>query len=238
MAVIILDNTAIEYSVSERPRRKHVAIQVVAANRIVVLIPPTLDPRRVESWLRRESHWVLKVVKNHSGPALLPARQFAEGDPFWFQGELLRLRVVHRPMAPIEVTAKAPDLQLWWPLGARPAADSIRAELGKWYLEQAYALLPRRLDYYEKLFGVRSAGWKVAEYKSRWGSCSHQGVIAFNWRLVQAPIPVIDYVVVHELVHLKIRNHGPEFRAAVGAVFEDYADRRRWLRQHAPDMQW
>ncbi|HPX82802.1 MAG TPA: M48 family metallopeptidase, partial [Syntrophales bacterium] len=79
-------------------------------------------------------------------------------------------------------------------------------------------------------WGCRARSVRISEARSRWGSCSAANRLAFSWRLMIAPPAVIDYVVVHELAHLREKNHSPRFWALVGEICPDYRQRRRWLK--------
>jgi predicted metal-dependent hydrolase len=78
----------------------------------------------------------------------------------------------------------------------------------------------------------------IKEQKSRWGSCSRAGNLNFNWRLLLAPLPVLDYVLIHELAHLKELNHAPKFWRLVAAACPNYEAHRRWLREHGRTLRF
>ena len=84
--------------------------------------------------------------------------------------------------------------------------------------------------------GVAYASIQIRDQRTRWGSCSPRGVLTFNWRLVLAPYAVLDYVVVHELCHLREANHGPEFWALVEEARPGYREPRKWLRRHGHEL--
>jgi predicted metal-dependent hydrolase len=113
--------------------------------------------------------------------------------------------------------------------------ETVRATLVAWYRKQASAVFAERLQL-RNSFGFRYGRVSVKEQKSRWGSCSRAGNLNFNWRLLLAPMPVLDYVVVHELAHLREHNHGPRFWALVAAVCPEHRVHRRWLREHGHEL--
>ena len=78
----------------------------------------------------------------------------------------------------------------------------------------------------------------IADQQKRWGSCNRNGIIRLNWRIIQAPMRLVDYVVVHELVHLRHGGHGRDYWKAVGRVMPDYERRREDLRQRGVDLAW
>lgn len=100
------------------------------------------------------------------------------------------------------------------------------------YQNQAQKLITSRVEHYSQQTGWRYAEVKITNTRSRWASCSPTGVLRFSWRLVHAPLDVIDYVVVHELAHIKHKNHSRVFWSAVAEIIPDYAQKRKWLREN------
>jgi len=107
----------------------------------------------------------------------------------------------------------------------------------RWYLEQAGMVLSARSDYYSNLTGLEHTQIRITNPRTRWGSCSPSGNLNFNWRLIMAPLPVLDYVVLHEIVHLEIKNHSRKFWDKVGIYCPDYAERRRWLKNYGHKLE-
>ncbi len=111
-----------------------------------------------------------------------------------------------------------------------------RAALERWYRRQAHAVIEERLAHWNSHYGYTWTRIAIKEQKTRWGSCSRQGALNFNWRLLLAPLPALDYVVIHELCHLKEPNHGPRFWALVAQACPDHRVWRGWLRQHGHEL--
>ncbi len=101
---------------------------------------------------------------------------------------------------------------------------------------RAKRIIPQRVRYYAEMMGVDYGRITIRMQKSRWGSCSSKKNLNFNCLLMRAPDEIIDYVVVHELCHLKEMNHSKRFWAEVEKVIPDYADRRKWLRDHQEEV--
>jgi predicted metal-dependent hydrolase len=105
-------------------------------------------------------------------------------------------------------------------------------DIKKWYTEHAMKVIKERVDCYSRTTGIYCKSVKISNARRRWGSCGPKGSLNFTWRLVMAPIEVIDYVVVHELAHILVRNHSKVFWAKVRAIMPDYEERRKWLREN------
>lgn len=132
-----------------------------------------------------------------------------------------------------------------------PSADAseVKDQLEQWYLFQAKKIFPQRVAvYYPIVAKLASAAAPkgigavnritIRSQKTRWGSCSSKGNLNFNWRLLMAPLEILDYVVVHELCHLAYLNHSPQFWQLVGDILPDYSQCRRWLRENGMLLQW
>ena len=105
-----------------------------------------------------------------------------------------------------------------------------------WYKAQARSLLSGRVDFFAGRHAIRVGKVRISSARTRWGSCSARGTLSFTWRLVMAPPEVIDYVVVHEMCHLKEMNHSGAFWARVEAILPDYKARRKWLKDHGAGL--
>jgi predicted metal-dependent hydrolase len=109
--------------------------------------------------------------------------------------------------------------------------EQIKNRVESWLQSRAKIIFAERIPLYSQKLGSAPTKWALSSARTRWGSCAHDGSIRLNWRLVQFPLDIIDYVVAHELAHLKELNHGPEFWRTVGELFPDYEQKRRWLKQ-------
>ena len=107
----------------------------------------------------------------------------------------------------------------------------------QWYGEQARIILSRRVDYFATLMGLEYGKVAVRDQRTRWGSCSGRGTLSFNWRLVLAPEDVLDYLVVHELAHLRYLSHRVRFRSLVRKWAPHIDESEKWLRENY-DLLW
>ncbi|MBE5882566.1 MAG: M48 family metallopeptidase [Lachnospiraceae bacterium] len=105
------------------------------------------------------------------------------------------------------------------------------------YRQAAKEYFPKRAEYYAGILGVTYERIRIAGQKTRWGSCSRSGTLSFNWKLMLAPPMVLDYVVVHELCHIKEMNHSPRFWKLVEEIMPDYKEYRKWLKENGNTLQ-
>ncbi|MBE3127600.1 MAG: M48 family metallopeptidase, partial [Candidatus Atribacteria bacterium] len=101
-----------------------------------------------------------------------------------------------------------------------------------WYKRRAYETISRRVRLYAQKRGFKYNKINITNARKRWGSCSHQGNLSFTWRLTMAPLPIIDSVVVHELVHLELKNHSKAFWNKVGILDPEYKEHKEWLKNN------
>jgi len=108
----------------------------------------------------------------------------------------------------------------------------IRNQLKRWYMKEAIREIPARCMWFSLKTGHVPATIRITDARQRWGSCTHKGGLNFSWRLIQAPPGIVDYVVVHELVHIGQPDHSKKFWTNVRKIMPDYEQRRNWLKDH------
>ena len=109
-------------------------------------------------------------------------------------------------------------------------ADKIKAKAIKWYKQKALEKLSSRVEFYQLKVGKSPRKVSVRQFSARWGTCQEDDSINFNWKLIIAPMSIIDYVVVHELCHLITDGHSKEFWSKLSAIIIDHEKRKEWLR--------
>jgi predicted metal-dependent hydrolase len=102
----------------------------------------------------------------------------------------------------------------------------------EWYKKAAYEKILERVEWYLQKTGLKYKEVKITNAQKRWGSCSHSGNLNFPWKLVMAPLPVIDYIVIHELVHLEVKNHTRTFWTKVKKLMPEYEKFEDWLKKN------
>jgi predicted metal-dependent hydrolase len=217
-------------------RARRISLRISPAKGIELVLPRGASVVRGEALLREKSDWVRRTLERMQrvspAPDLPP---LASGRVLTFAGQPLTVSL--RNGAPAgRVRAQRSGDVLHLTLGTL-SEETIRAALVAWYRRHAPSIFAERLQLLNR-FGFRYGRVSIKEQKSRWGSCSRAGNLNFNWRLLLAPLPVLDYVVVHELAHLKEANHGPRFWALVAGVCPDHRVHRRWLREHGHELRF
>ena len=114
--------------------------------------------------------------------------------------------------------------------------EKVRAALRQTLSEYALKRIRERLDVYQPRIGGEYGRVTIREQRTRWGSCSSKHNLNFNWKLIQAPPEALDYVVIHELCHLREFNHSPRFWRLVEAQMPEYEAWKKWLKQHGAEL--
>jgi predicted metal-dependent hydrolase len=203
-------NYRVEYSL----RRRTIGIYVTREG-VIIKAPPHVSLTYLDQVVQKKVDWIQK----HSVP---PLHHYLPGEQFLYLGKEYTLQL-QDTISSIRLSGSFLQIP-----GYYEQAD-IRLQLENWYMEQAKQLIPDRITFYAPLLGVTPRRTLISRPKRRWGSCNSQGDIRINYRILMAPLTIIDYVVVHELAHLKEMNHSPHFWQVVGSVMPDYRQRRREL---------
>lgn len=190
---------------------------------LTVRAPYRTPLAEIEQLVREKSRWIAKKFGEALNQPRLEPKKFVEGEEFTYLGKAYPLKFVD--FGPISL-----ENELSFPKTLLPHA---RRRLEDWYQEKAAEVIKDRSAYFARLMGVGFSRIRIKRARSRWGSCGFRGTLNFNWRLVMAPQDVIDYVVVHELAHLIVRNHSRRFWAKVERHLPDHKNKRRWLKDNA-----
>lgn len=203
-------------------RRRSIGIKVHRGE-VTVTAPVRASLAEIRAFVTQKTRWITKhlELQRHS-IAQQPALTLVPGAELPFLGEVLQLAAA----GPAVGVVREGDRLL---IGTD--AVLYKAKIARWLAGQAQAYLPGRIKIFAPQLGVEPCGFSVRFYKSRWGSCNRRGELQFNWLLMMAPPVVVDYVVAHELAHLRHFNHSPAFWQLVASVMPDYASHRAWLRQ-------
>ncbi len=212
-----------------RSRRKTVALIVERDGQLTVRAPLRLSLARIQEMVEQKADWVRrKQAQSRAASPTSPPRQFAVGETFLFLGQPYPLEIVPRAADPLQFE----ELFL---LDQR-AIPRARDIFTNWYKSQARAIFTERANEYARRFGFSFDRLRISSARTRWGSCSSRATLSFTWRLVMAPPDIVDYVIVHELAHLREKNHSAAFWAVVQAILPDYKTRRKWLKTNGGQL--
>lgn len=209
-----------------RSRRKTIALIITREGKLVVRAPLRTSRANIDAIVAEKAAWIRSRQAEMLARPKPPVLEFKEGASFPYLGSQLPLHFSAR--APLRLALRDDVFHLS-PASAPHAGKYFLA----WYKRQARAVLDARVKYHAARLGLTPAALRISSARTRWGSCSSRGTLSFTWRLVLAPLAVIDYVVVHELVHLEIKNHSKTFWRRVQAAYPETPEARRWLKANS-----
>jgi predicted metal-dependent hydrolase len=223
-AHLALEGKLITYTIKRSVRRRAISI-LVDEDGLRVGAPWDASQSAIERLLRRHSQWVVRKLDEwHVRRA--PPREWIDGESLMLLGQPFTLKI---DAAGTGVHLDGSELV------AGAAGDTpVSRRVLEWLHAQALACFEERVEHYRRLIGVRHAPKvMLSSARTRWGSCHASGRIHLNWRLIQMPAHLLDYVVAHEVGHLIEMNHSPRFWRLVSRLVPDYSERRKELRREA-----
>lgn len=222
-------------------RRKTVELTIARPGEVVVAAPVRTSVERIEAIVKRRAGWILRHDgggERTAAGASLAERRFVSGESLPYLGRRVRLvvRETHEDGVEVGFHHWQFEVRLSRALSTHERVAAVEAAFTRWYRHRAAELIADRVERFAPRLGDRPSRVLVRDQRRRWGSCSPDGVLRFNWRVVMAPPALIDYVVVHELAHLRTRTHGAAYWRLVASVVPDHRERRRRLRELGPQL--
>lgn len=211
-----------------RAKRRTIALILERDGSLTVRAPRRATLQDIHGFITEKTDWIIRSREKIKSVIPHPKKEYVDGERFLFIGTEYELRLVP-PQRPVLKFDGGFTL-------STSARERGEAAFTKWYKSQAMSVFSKRVHHYATLHGFEPKQVKVNSAKTRWGSCTSTGTINFTWRLVMAPLEVIDYVVIHELVHLRVKNHSQKFWRAVEQLCPEYKSHRRWLREHGEKL--
>jgi len=230
----------ISYHLIRSQKRRTVAIHIDQQAQVRVLAPRFVDEDKITAFISEKTGWVWRTIHKMRRKRILSVRhEFTAGEEFLFLGKNYPLRIDMNGCGEIKLLFDGAQWHAVVPtlLAAEKRYKGIKEAMIQWYRQQAMEILGGRVFNYSRLMGLEPLKITVKTQKTLWGSCHHQRKsIHLNWKIIMAPMAVIDYVVVHELSHLKVPNHSLRFWREVEKVLPDYKVRKRWLKDNTYKM--
>ncbi|HNN98461.1 MAG TPA: SprT family zinc-dependent metalloprotease [Pseudomonadota bacterium] len=236
--------TVIAYAIARGRRQKTVAIRVDATGGVIVRAPLDTPIATLDTIVHRKARWILERTRDHEDlPPPPSAREFTSGETFRYLGRQYRLKLERSDARDAEVRLALGHLIVPVPMSIPTpttidAADIARARLVAWYRERAQARIADRVATWAQKLNLHPASVQIRDQQKRWGSADARGNLRINWRIVQAPTRLIDYVIAHELIHLIHPDHTRDFWATLGHAMPDYEARREALRRLGAQIVW
>lgn len=215
-----------------RSQRKTASIYIERDGSVSVLVPEKLTNEQVEELLESKRKWIYtNLAEWRDLNARKVQRDYVNGEGFLYLGRSYRLKLVPDLTEPL--TLKDGYFCLRTVIGSVPDGDAAFKEF---YRAKGAERIPPRVAYFQTQLDVQPNSIKVIDLQHNWASCTPEGNLNFHWKWMMAPLRVIDYIVVHKLVHLIHPNHTEAFWNELDKVMPDFQERKDWLREHGAGM--
>ncbi len=222
--VVVIDD--LRFALTRSSRRKTLEIGVDRQGELTLAVPSECSRATIERFARDRKFWVYtKLAEKERLFKPRPPKEFVEGEGFLYLGRSYRLKCV-------QDQAEAFKLVNGRLCARAPLPRDKRKFLVDWYSERLKNILAERMRAIEVAVGNHPTGVRVQDLGFRWGSCGKAGNVYFHWKVAMLPLRIVDYVIAHELVHLKIAHHTPEFWKKLERAMPDYEQRKEWLAKH------
>lgn len=218
---IVLKDKKIEFKLRKSPLSKCIRFSISQQGELSISAPSWIGIRQVEAAITDKQEWILEKIGTVKKSPLENIRFLGKVYP------LRRVLSVKRPKAILKKDTIYIRVQ-------DNSEKSLRTVLEKWYIKEAKRLFPELVEKHNK--GYRINRIAIKNQKTRWGSCSNSRNLNFNWRLLMAPMEIVEYIVIHELAHLDEMSHSKNFWRIVASRCPGYKTHNRWLKANGPEL--
>jgi len=220
----------VNIKIEKTDRRKTVSIFIERDGSVRVLAPASSDDAKIEEAVRSKQYQIFKKLAKwqelNQGKV---NRQFVNGQSFLYFGRNYRLSIVDGQDVPLKLSKGYLALD-------RRNLDNAEKVFKLFYKERAEKKIAERLKWIAEKFQQKPASIKIMELHNRWASWTPKHRLNFHWKCAMAPVPVLDYIIIHEMVHLKYPNHSSEFWNEVDKKMPNYREYESWLKQNGVKM--
>jgi len=209
-----------------RSRRRRKTSSIIISNGIVkIVVPDQISDFTIKELINKRMPWIRKKLKDELNITPVIVKEYVDGEIFTYLGNNYQLKSLVGSVSSVKVTSDSIYVSL-----PKKSKENIKSLLEHWYEEKAIEILTEKTNRYAKIIGVSPTTISVGDFKSKWGSCSIEGKISYNWKIIIAPHKILDYIVIHELCHMLEHNHSKEYWRHVKTYCNDFKEYRKWLK--------
>jgi len=218
--------------IRSRKRRRTISLHIKEDGRITVSVPYRTPEAEIVRFMEERRSWICRKLSEKERLKKEAEKSFLPGEQFLYLGEWY-------PLAVEENGSRRPPLKLSFgrfilnPDSIGEARDAFI----QWYKKEANEVIVSRVEIYGHRLRLFPKRVRITNARCRWGSCSRDDCLALSWRMIMAPLSIIDYVLLHELAHIKEKNHSKRFWNEVEMILPDYRKRRLWLKENGHLLQ-
>ena len=219
--------------IRSKRRRKTISLHIKEDGRIVIYAPYRTPQCEIERFLEKGRPWIVEKMLEKEKSLRETEKTFIPGEKFLYLGESYPLEIE-------ESNNRKVPLKLSF---GKFVLDKDHIAKGEdlfieWYKREAKEKIGERVDYYSNRLQLFPKGIRITTAKYRWGSCSRDNRLSFSWRIIMAPLKIIDYILIHELVHIKEKNHSKRFWKYLESIIPDYRKHRLWLKENGHSLRF
>lgn len=214
--------------VRSKTRKKTISLQVKADGTTVVYAPYRTLIGEIDNFFNKQKRWLRrKIEQREKRLKEVKPKKYITGELFLYFGIHYQLKIEDKSDGCDFLTFSSSQFVL-----AQNKVYQGSELFIDWYKKKSREYIEKTVMRYSQILGLNPGGIRISDALCRWGSCSLNNNLSFSWRLIMAPCPVIDYVVVHELTHMKEKNHSVRFWSLVAKISPDYKQQRLWLKEN------
>ncbi|WP_163536356.1 SprT family zinc-dependent metalloprotease [Gracilibacillus sp. YIM 98692] len=219
--------------------RKDVKISIDLVNGVEIYKPRNVSKSKLNDILIQKAPWInQKLEELNEVKTSVQQKEFVSGEKLPYLGRHYRLKVFKEPVKTASIQLKQGRFIAVVPHDwtQYQIQDLLEQQLIAWYRQHGFKKIIERAKDYQAILGVEPRSIQLRTQHRRWGTCTPNGDIYLNWRMVMAPVRVIDYIIVHELVHLLVPQHNDKFWRLVKSTLPHYEHSKEWLRVHGVEL--
>jgi predicted metal-dependent hydrolase len=225
LTILIPEGRIIKIEKIIRSKRRSIAMYINSDAELIVRAPFNTSEKTINKVVLKYKDRLQKTQEEVRLRNLkFNKKEFVDGERFLYLGNYYNLKLMDNP----EILLDFKDEFLL----SKKYLSYAKNIFIIWYKRRAYEKISQRVEWYAQKNGFEYNKINITNAQKRWGSCSHRGNLSFSWRLIMAPLPIIDSVVVHELVHLEVKNHSKTFWNKVGNLDPEYKEHKSWLKNN------
>ena len=210
-----------------RSKRRTLTLIVEDDGSLTVRAPLRISAMKIHEFVDSHALWIEKKRAQARTVISSPPKQFIPGEAFLYLGQSYALEVVKGQKKALLLDG---NFKL-----AEQAQGIAQKTFQDWYRKEARKLITEHVNLFAEKYDFQYKKIRISSARTRWGSCSPSGTLSFSWRLVLTPMEVVDYVIIHELVHTVVHNHSKRFWKRVEKILPDYKEYNKWLRKNGRD---
>lgn len=203
---------------------KAIAIRV-KDKRVTIKVPFFINNNLIQQLVNKKLSWIKKQLNIQSKFLPLEKKLYINDEKFLYLGKYYKLKILKNKKYSVNIKGDFLQVRVKNELNIL----KVKKLLKEWFREKSFIYFKKETYNYAKINNLKINSVKVREYKARWGSCSNKGDISFNWRLIMAPPKIIEYVIIHEIMHLKEHNHSPKYWNYVKSLYPNINEAKEWL---------